>query len=64
VTALIAVCDLPGQHVHVLRSAASALGMIGPDAAPALPALRKLEAIPRVRWAARAAIRQIGGDGR
>ena len=59
VPALIAACEVSGEHVHVLRSAAGALGAIGPDAAQALPVLRKLEAIPRVRWAARAAIRQI-----
>jgi HEAT repeat protein len=59
VPALIAACEVPGEHVHVLRSAASALGAIGPDAATALPVLHKLEAIPRVRWAARAAIKQI-----
>jgi HEAT repeat protein len=59
VSALIAACEVSGEHVHVLRSAAGALGAIGPDAAQALPVLRKLEAIPRVRWAARAAIRQI-----
>jgi hypothetical protein len=64
VPALIAACEAPSQHVHVLRSAATALGAIGPDAAPALPVLRKLEAIPRVRWAARAAIGQIGEDAR
>jgi hypothetical protein len=61
VPALIAACEVSGEHVHVLRSAASALGAIGPNAAPALPVLHKLEAIPRVRWAARAAIREIGG---
>ena len=59
VPALIAACEVPGEHVHVQRSLADALGSIGPDAAPALPVLRKLEAIPRVRWAARAAIRHI-----
>ncbi len=64
VPALMAACEVPGEHVHVLRSAAGALGAIGPDAAPALPVLRKLESIPRVRWAARAAIRQIEGRGR
>ena len=64
VPALIAACEASGQHVHVLRSAAGALGAIGPDAAPALPVLRKLEAIPRVRWAARAAIRQISEEPR
>jgi hypothetical protein len=63
VTPLIAACEVPGEHVHVLRSAASALGAIGPEAAPALPALHKLEALPRVRWAASAAIRQISGAG-
>lgn len=61
VPALIAACEVTGEHVHVQRSLASALGAIGPDAAPALPVLRKLETIPRVRWAARAAIREIGG---
>src|SRR5579862_1154844 len=64
VPALIAACEVPGEHVHVQRSAAGALGAIGPEAAAALPVLRKLEAIPRVRWAARAAIREIGGEGR
>jgi len=56
---LIALCEDASQHVHVLRSAANALGAIGPEARPALPALRKLEAMPRARWAARAAIAQI-----
>jgi hypothetical protein len=59
VPALIAACEVPGEHVHVERSLAGALGSIGPDATPALPVLHKLESIPRVRWAARAAIRQI-----
>jgi hypothetical protein len=59
VPALIAACEVPGEHVHVERSLADALGSIGPDATPALPVLHKLESIPRVRWAARAAIRQI-----
>lgn len=62
--ALIAACQVPGENVQVLRSAAGALGAIGPGAAPALPVLRKLEAMPRARWAARAAIRQIEGGGR
>jgi hypothetical protein len=64
IPALIAACKVSGEHVHVLRSAAGALGAIGPGADPALPVLRKLEAMPRVRWAARAAIRQIESDGR
>jgi hypothetical protein len=56
---LIDACNAPGQHVHVLRSLAGALGGIGPQAAPALPVLEKLAAIPRVEWAAKAAIRSI-----
>jgi hypothetical protein len=61
VPALMAACELPGEHVHVQRSVATALGAIGPEAAAALPCLRKLEAAPRVRWAAAAAIRRITG---
>jgi len=61
VAALTALCAAPGEHVHVQRSGAAALGAIGPAAAPALPTLRALEKIPRVRWAAAAAIRRIGG---
>jgi hypothetical protein len=53
----------PGEHVHVQRSLADALGAIGQQAAPALPVLRKFEGIPRVRWAARAAIRRISQQG-
>jgi HEAT repeat protein len=56
---LIQACEAEGEHVHVLRNLASALGAIGPDAAPALPALRKLQLLPRVRWSAEAAIRAI-----
>jgi HEAT repeat protein len=48
-----------GQHVHVLRSIADALGDLGRAAAPALPLLRELAKQPRVRWAAEAAIRKI-----
>ena len=48
-----------GQHVHVLRSIADALGDLGRAAAPALPLLRELARQPRVRWAAEAAIRKI-----
>jgi HEAT repeat protein len=47
------------EHVHVLRSAASALGDIGTAAAPAIPALEELRKLPRVRWAAEEAIRKI-----
>ena len=45
-----------GQHVHVLRSIADALGDLGRAAAPALPLLRELAKQPRVRWAAEAAM--------
>ncbi len=44
-----------------LRACATALGAIGPAAAPALPVLREIAKQPRVRWAAEAAIRRIGG---
>lgn len=56
---LIAAARVPGQHRHVLRSVASALGSIGPDAKDALPLLRELAAMPLVRWQAQAAIRRI-----
>jgi HEAT repeat protein len=58
-SALIQACAAEGEHVHVLRNLASALGAIGPDAASALPVLRKLQLLPRVRWSAEAAIRDI-----
>ncbi len=56
---LIQACQVEGEQVHVLRNLASALGAIGPDAAPALPVLKKLQVFPRVRWSAEAAIRDI-----
>ena len=60
VPALIAAGSAKGEQVHVLRSIAAALGSIGkPAAAPALPLLRELMKIPRVRWAAESAIREI-----
>jgi hypothetical protein len=59
VPALIAACEAPDQHVHVLRSLANALGAIGPPARPALPVLRRLQQIPRVQWNADAAIARI-----
>ena len=59
VPALIAACSVKGEQVHVLRACAPALGAIGHAAAPALPILRELLALPRVRWAAEAAIRSI-----
>lgn len=59
-SALIATGSAPGEQVHVLRSVATALGNIGkPAAVPALPLLRDLARLPRVRWAAEAAIRKL-----
>ena len=59
--ALLAAATVPDEHPHVQRSVANALGAIGPEANAALPALRALAKIPRVRWAADAAIKKIGG---
>ncbi|MBN1418781.1 MAG: DUF2961 domain-containing protein [Planctomycetes bacterium] len=60
VPALIEAASGEGEQVHVLRSVASALGAIGrPAADPALPVLQRLAKIPRVQWAAEAAIRSI-----
>ncbi len=56
---LIGACEVPNESVQVLRSVASALGAIGPAARDAIPVLRRLENIPRVRWAASAAIERI-----
>ncbi len=59
--ALIAAAKVPGEHVHVQRSLATALGSIGPAAQPALPVLAELEKIPRVGPAATTAMRRIRG---
>jgi hypothetical protein len=59
VSALITAGSVKGEQVHVLRSVAAALGRIGQPAAPALPLLNELAKMPRVRWAAQWAIRQI-----
>jgi HEAT repeat protein len=59
VPALMQACGVTGEQVHVLRSLADALGSIGPKASSALPVLRQLSALPRVRWAADAAVRKI-----
>ena len=64
VTALAAACAVPNEQVHVLRSCATALGAIGRAAAPALPVLRALVGLPRVQWAAEAAIRAIEAASR
>ena len=58
------LADLTGpalRRATVQRSVANALGAIGPDAKAAVPALRELAKIPRVRWAADLAIKKIGG---
>ena len=62
IDALVAACKVPDQQVHVLRSLADALGAMGPAASAALPTLRDLTKIPRVEWAAKAAIRRINGQ--
>src|SRR5262245_36803539 len=59
--ALIEAAQMPGEQVQVLRNVAAALGAIGPEASSALPALKRLQEHPRIRWSAEAAIRQIGG---
>ena len=59
-SALIAAGSVKDEQVHVLRAVVTALGSIGrPAATPALPLLRELTKIPRVRWAAESAIRKI-----
>jgi hypothetical protein len=57
--ALIAAAQVKGEHAHVQRSVAIALGGIGPAASAALPVLAELERVPRVRPTATTAIRQI-----
>jgi hypothetical protein len=49
----------PGEQVYVLRSVASALGNIGPDAAGALPALQQALKMHRVTYTAQEAILKI-----
>jgi len=57
---LIAAGSVKDEQVHVLRAVAAALGSIGkPAATPALPLLKELATIPRVRWAAESAVRKI-----
>jgi len=57
--ALTAACSASDENAHVLRACATALGAIGKPAASALPVLRELVKLPRVEWAANAAIRRI-----
>ena len=60
VPALISACSVKDEQIHVLRACASALGAIGkPAATPALPVLKELSKMPRVKWAADRAIQQI-----
>ena len=60
VPALIAACSVKDEQIHVLRACAAALGAIGkPAATPALPLLKELAKMPRVRWAAERAIKNI-----
>lgn len=61
--ALVAAAQVPGENRHVLRSVATALGAIGPDAQAALPVLEMLAEEPLIRWQAVAAIRKIRGEG-
>jgi len=58
---LVALGRSPGQHPHVLRNVAAAIGAMGPQASSSLPLLQDLWKIPRVRWAAALAIQNVGG---
>jgi D-arabinan exo alpha-(1,3)/(1,5)-arabinofuranosidase (non-reducing end) len=60
VSALMKACSVKNEQIHVLRACASALGAIGkPAATPALPLLKELSKMPRVKWAADRAIQSI-----
>ncbi len=60
VPALMTACSVKNEQIHVLRACASALGAIGkPAATPALPLLKELAKMPRVKWAADRAIQNI-----
>ncbi|MBN2580048.1 MAG: DUF2961 domain-containing protein [Pirellulales bacterium] len=60
VPALIAAASVKNEDVRALRSYALALGAIGkPAAVSALPVLKELAKIPRVRWAAEASIKKL-----
>jgi len=65
VNALMAACSVKDEQIHVLRACAAALGEIGkPAATPALPLLKELAKMPRVRWAAEKAIKNIEGGAK
>ncbi len=60
VPALLAAGSAKDEHIQVLRSYVSALGAIGrPAAVPAVPFLKEMAKLPRVRWAAEAALKNI-----
>ncbi len=60
VPALMTACSVKNEQIHVLRACAGALGAIGkPAATPALPLLKELAKMPRVKWAADRAIQNI-----
>ncbi len=61
IPALTAACRVQDENNHVLRACAEALGAIGRPAASALPVLRDLAKIPRVKWSADWAIEKIEG---
>jgi hypothetical protein len=60
VPALVEAASVKGEEVQVLRSYALALGAIGkPAAEQAIPVLKELAKIPRVRWAAEASLKNL-----
>jgi hypothetical protein len=60
VAALLAAGSVQGEQIQVLRSVVSALGAIGrPAAAPAVPFLKEMAKVPRLRWAAEAALHSV-----
>jgi HEAT repeat protein len=60
VPALIAAGSIGGEQIQVLRSFVSALGAIGrPAALPAVPFLKDMAKVPRIRWAAEAALANL-----
>ena len=60
VPALLAAGSVKDEQIQVLRSYVSALGAIGrPAAVPAVPFLKEMAKLPRVRWAAEAALKNI-----
>jgi hypothetical protein len=61
VPALIEAMNVPGEQTYVLRSAASALGHIGPSAESAIPTLERMIKMQRVAYLAQAAILEIQG---